>query len=40
VITPTATVPTQTGAKSTTSVTLALGTVTTNDDIQFGCLGY
>jgi hypothetical protein len=37
---PTATVPTQTGAKSTTSVTLTLGTVTANDDIQFGCLGY
>jgi hypothetical protein len=36
----TPTTVTQTGAKSTTSVTLTLTSVTASDDIQFGCLGY
>lgn len=36
----TPTVVTQTGVKSTTSVTLTLTSVTANDVIQFGCLGY
>lgn len=36
----TPTTVTQTGAKSTTSVTLTLTSVTTNDVVQFGCLGY
>lgn len=35
-----ATTVTQTGAKSTTSVTLTMTSVTTNDVLQFGCLGY
>jgi hypothetical protein len=36
----TPTTVTQTGAISTTSVTLTLTSVTANDVIQFGCLGY
>lgn len=36
----TPTTVTQTGAKSTTSVTLTLTSVAANDVIQFGCLGY
>ena len=36
----TPTTVTQTGAKSTTSVTLTLTSVTANDVIMFGCLGY
>lgn len=36
----TPTTVTQTGAKSTTSVTLTLTSVTANDVIQFGCNGY
>jgi hypothetical protein len=36
----TPTTVTQTGALSTTSVTLTLTSVTANDVIQFGCLGY
>lgn len=36
----TATTVTQTGAVSTTAVTLTLVSVTSNDVIQFGCIGY